>query len=136
MIRAENEGAKRIIVLSDDDTLARAVQIGLQPHGGVLRLGAGARARERLAETAEPVLIVVALSLSTSEPVVLLARAGLGVYLGQIPILIVSDRPFQPEQAERISHYSFPFSSDAFSRRVAELLDDTPAPRLQPTEPA
>ena len=113
---------KKIIVLSDDDKLARAVRVGLQKHGQVIGLGAGGRAADGL----ELALIVIALSAPASEPSVLLARAELGMCLGRVPMLIISDRPFPPEPAWRIAHLGFPFTSEALSRRAAELLEAAP----------
>ncbi len=113
---------KKIVVLSDDDKLARAVQIGLQKLGLVIRPGVDGQAAEAL----DPALIVIALSSPTGEPSVLLARAELGVYLGRVPVLIISDRPFLPEPARRMAHLSFPFSSEVLSQRAAQLLEDAP----------
>lgn len=117
---------KKIIVLSDDDKLARAVRVGLQNQGQVIGPDLGGRA----ADVFEPALIVIALSAPAAEPSILLARAELGGCLGRVPLLIISDRPFPPEPAWRIDHLGFPFSSEALSRRAAELLEAAPAWRL------
>ncbi len=113
---------KKIVVLSDDDKLARAVRVGLQKYGQVLGPGPG----ERVAEALDLSLIVIALSAPAAEPSILLARAELGECLGRVPLLIISDRPFPPEPAWRITHLGFPFSSEVLSKTAAELLEAAP----------
>jgi hypothetical protein len=67
-------------------------------------------------------LIVVATSSPSSEPVVELARSALTGYIGRVPLLIISDRPFAPDPQDWITHLSFPFQVDELRDRVRELL--------------
>jgi len=67
-------------------------------------------------------LIVVAMSSPTSEPVVALARASLAGQIGQVPLLIISDRPFHSDPNDRIIHLDFPFDIDGLCDKVKEVL--------------
>lgn len=67
-------------------------------------------------------LILLALSRSSNEPVVVLARAGLTQLVGLTPLLIISDRAFQADPVRHIFHLQFPFSAEALRQQVAELL--------------
>lgn len=118
-------GSKGIVVLSDNDKLARALQLNLCAHWPV-SLG-------RLADPALPVvpagefgLIILALSSPASEPIVALNRAALLKYIGSVPLLIISDRPFQPSPDQLIIHLDFPFQSGALVSRVQEIMQGTP----------
>jgi hypothetical protein len=122
-IRAEPGSVRRMVLLCDDDKLSRAVQVSLQNYGRVIRLEADSQANERPADAA---LIVIALSSPVTEPVVLLAKAALGDRIGHTPILIISDRPFEPMPGKLISHLEFPFSSQALAHKVAEILEPRP----------
>lgn len=80
-------------------------------------------------------LILLALSRSSNEPVVVLARAGLTHVIGSIPLLIISDRTFQADPERHIFHLPFPFSAEALRQQVADLLP-TPVEAVPPEKPA
>ena len=122
----ESLAGKRILVLSDNDGLARAIELSLGK-----RLGAEVivLATLRVPHQGEPQetigdcdLIVVATSSPTSEPVVALARASLAQRIGRVPLLIISDRPFHSEPDDQIVHLDFPFDLDTFYERVTEIF--------------
>lgn len=67
-------------------------------------------------------LVVLALSNSASEPVVILAQAGLTHIIGVIPLLIISDRPFHAGPEHQIYHLLYPFRANTFRREIDEML--------------
>lgn len=67
-------------------------------------------------------LVLLALSRSSNEPVVVLTRAGLTRLVGSIPLLIISDRAFEADPARQIFHLSFPFSAEELRQQVNNLL--------------
>jgi hypothetical protein len=131
---------KRVLVLSDNDGLSRAIKLNLErsdlevvklalnPPGQrcpELRPESNRRAfkgRRNQAETGDFDLIVVAMSSSTSEPIVALARASLAGRIGQVPLLIISDRPFHSDPDEQIIHLDFPFDIDGLHDKVKDIL--------------
>jgi hypothetical protein len=67
-------------------------------------------------------LIVVAASSPSSEPVVELARARLTHHIGQIPILLISDRPVAPALDTKIGHLAYPFGINELCEAVKKIL--------------
>ena len=124
---------KRVLVLSDNDRLSRAIELNLnnRMEVKVIRLAPRSSAQRRSqTEAGDFDLIVVAMSSPTSEPVVALARASLAGRIGQVPLLIISDRPFNPDPDDQIAHLDFPFGADALHDKVQELLSGNPSRRL------
>ena len=131
---------KRVLVLSDHDGLSRALELSLRRnHLEVVRLAlsspgqrcpAPVEGRGSQAEVGEFDLIVVAMSSPTSEPVVALARASLAGQIGQVPLLIISDRPFHCDPDDQIIHLNFPFDIDGLHNKVKEVLQRDPEPTL------
>ena len=121
---ATSLAGKRILVLSDNDGLSRAIELNLNTHleVEVVRLAPGSLGQEGSHADGDCDLIVVAVSSHTSEPLVALARASLVGRVGQVPLLIISDRPFDPEPEEQIVHLDFPFDGDELRDRVKEIL--------------
>ena len=138
---------KRVLVLSDNDGLSRAIKLNLersdlevvkfalnspgqqsQPCPEPNRRAVKGRCpepvegRESQAEMDDFDLIVVAMSSSTSEPIVALARASLAGRIGQIPLLIISDRPFHSDPDDQIIHLDFPFDIDGLHAKVKGIL--------------
>jgi hypothetical protein len=116
---------KRIAVLSDNDGLAQAIKVSL---GGCLdseivrhELSPLVLGKNEI-KNDEFDLILVAASLPTSEPVVMLARASLAQKIGQVPLLIVSDRPFDPGENTRFFHLDFPVNANRLRDKVKEIL--------------
>ncbi len=117
--------AKRILVLCDNQKLSKALQLNLQAHWQVSQttLPASRQPSRRIDEFS---LIILALSSPASEPVVALTRAALIKYIGRIPLLIISDRPFPSSPQERITHLDFPFNPQSLYTRVQEILRAQP----------
>ena len=116
---------KKVLVLSDNEGLSRAIEVNLAGRSGIRieRLGT-----ESLEHPGGGVgddacdLIVVAMSSPASEPVIALSRASLADRIGRIPLLIVSYRPFESDPTDRITHLDFPFDIDGFHQKVNEIL--------------
>jgi hypothetical protein len=117
---------KRVLVLSDNDGLSRAIEWNLrQSQLEIIKLALSSpEQRGSQPEVGDFDLIVVAMSSHTSEPVVALARASLIKQIGQVPLLIISDRPFQSDPDDRIIHLDFPFDIDRLHDKVEEILRD------------
>ena len=116
---------KRVLVLSDSDTLARVLALSLEGRFSVevARRVVGPGPPNGNGNTLGNLdLIVVALSSPSSEPVVELHRAALIEHVGQVPLLIISDKPFRTEASEAIRHLQFPFEIETLHERVEELL--------------
>jgi len=112
-------GSKRIVVLSDSDGLARALELNLQDYAEIEVVRPE---RPASCEMGQCSLIIVAASAESSEPVVALARALLLDRVGRVPVLIISDRPFQTDPECQISHLDFPFTIASLHDRVGEML--------------
>lgn len=120
---------KRALVLSDNDGLSRAIALNLNSHPGieVVTLASNSLGQQKSQTEIDDVdLIVVALSSPASEPVVMLARASLTGRIGQIPTLIISDRPFRSEPEDQIFYLDFPFDIDKLYEKVQEILQIEP----------
>lgn len=86
-------------------------------------------------------LIMLALSCSRNEPVVVLARTGLTGLVGSIPLLIITDRPFPADPERQIYHLPFPFSAEELRRQINDLFaqrlvcfTEVPLPSAQPAK--
>lgn len=115
---------KRVLVLSDNDGLSRAIELNLKhSHLKVVKLVPSSLGQQgNQAEVGDFDLIVVAMSSPTSEPVVALARTSLAERIGQVPLLIISDRPFHSDPDDQIIHLDFPFDIDGLHDKVQEIL--------------
>jgi len=127
---------KRVLVLSDNDGLSRAIGLNLKhSHLEVIRLALSSPGqRGSQAEMDDFDLIVVAMSSPTSEPVVALARASLAGRVGQVPLLIISDRPFHSDPDDQIIHLDFPFDINGLRDKVQEILQRDSQPSLRTRE--
>jgi hypothetical protein len=99
--------------------------VNLNKHVDVEIVRLASDSREQWADRASNSgvdLIVLGMSSPASEPVVALSRASLVGCVGQIPLLIISNRPFEPE--DRIVHLDFPFDIDDFDATVTRLLQE------------
>jgi hypothetical protein len=127
-----NPAGKRVLVLSDNNGLADAIEFNLKrSHLEVVRLALSSpelcersaeRQRGSQVRDGDFDLIVVAMSSPTSEPVVALAKASLGGRIGQVPLLIISDRPFLSDPDAQIVHLDFPFDIAGFNTKVRKIL--------------
>jgi hypothetical protein len=118
---------KRVIVVSDNDGLARAIHLNLKAHfeaDVVLIAPDLSDDKENLTSAGDCDLIIVATSSPTSEPVVALAKASLTDRVGHVPLLIISDRPFDSDLDARIVHLDFPFTLGELHSAVQDLLPE------------
>jgi DNA-binding response OmpR family regulator len=115
---------KTVLVLSDNEGLSRAIELNLERSDlEVIRFASSSPGQwGSQAEVGDFDLIVVAMSSPTSEPVVTLARASLAGLIGQVPLLIISDRPFHSEPDDQITHLDFPYDLDRLHDKVEEIL--------------
>jgi hypothetical protein len=124
-------GLKRVLLLSDHEGLASAIEWNLNGHGGLevtsMAPGSSMPPGARPASGACD-LIIVAMSSPASEPLVALFRASLLRRIGQVPLLIISDRPFHSEPDDKITHMDFPFDIDQLLCRIRQILAGQPAP--------
>lgn len=109
---------KTILVLSDNDWLLRAIRLNLNAG-----LNARVLAPDDQDETDHADMIVIAMSRSFGEPLLALAQASLVQCVGQVPVLIISDRPFDPSPADGISYLAFPFQVEELRSTVMGLLE-------------
>ncbi len=133
---AQISPADGILLIGDNTFLLRLVATNLAPlTAAAVLLDPDTSAIPFKADTVHESLpyrlILLALSRSNNEPVVVLARAGLTQLVGRIPLLIISDRTFQADPERHIFHLQFPFSAGAFRQQVAGLL----SPPLEPVLP-
>lgn len=110
---------KKILVLSDSDKIAKVIKLTLD---GGMEVQVTDPAANWEPSCGDFDLLVMALSSHLSEPVVKLLNASLVNCVGQVPLLIISDRPFDPDPGGRITHLDFPFDIDDLRDRVQELL--------------
>lgn len=124
MSSTANPTHSHILVISDSDRLSRAVKVNLERRFGAQIVSVSGHAgRAHDSHDLENCdLIVVALGSSTSEPLVVLAKAALASRVGQIPLLIISDRPFEPDPEYHILHLDFPFDADQLYDAVNKIL--------------
>jgi len=119
---------KKVLVLSDSDGLSRAIEANLTNHleAEIVRLISDPSVRQTCERREDKFdLIVVAMISPTNEPIVALARAALTDRIGQVPLLIVSDRPFKADPDDQISHLDFPFDVDRLHAQVEQALHIT-----------
>jgi hypothetical protein len=113
---------RKAIVISDNELLFKVIELNLHGGLGLEIVGQGWRETADLAGQAD--LIVVALSSPASEPVVTLAEASLAEWIGRIPLLIISDRPFLPPSTNKIVHLAFPFAPGELQQSVEAIFQD------------
>ncbi|MCB0023746.1 MAG: hypothetical protein M9936_26800 [Caldilinea sp.] len=128
-----------ILLIGDNRFLLRLVATNLAPlTAAAILLGADSCATPFEPDTfgSDPPckLILLALSRSSNEPVVVLAQAGLTQLVGRVPLLIISDRTFQADPERHIFHLPFPFSAQALRQQVADLLAPLELARLSTKE--
>jgi hypothetical protein len=122
--------ADGILLIGDNHFLLRLVATNLAPlTATAILLGTDAnpiRLKPDAPGNGLPCrLILLALSCSRNEPIVILARAGLTRLVGSIPLLIITDRPFPADPERHIYHLPFPFSAEELRRQIGALLAQT-----------
>ncbi len=113
--------AKRVLVLSDDERLARAIELNLR-HCAVeiVRVVPDRPWQEADVAALGPIdLIVAAVSSLTTRSATIKELAGRASH---VPLLLISDRHTYTDLDRRATHLDFPFDVNDLCRRVMELL--------------
>jgi hypothetical protein len=114
---------KRVVVLSDNRGLSRVIEFSLKNHDlevidpSLMSGNGGEPSRVKDLD-----LIIVAMSLPTSEPLETLSKASMSDQIGQIPLLIISERPLRSAPDDQVEHLGFPFGLDGFYHKVETIL--------------
>ncbi len=113
---------KKALIISDNGGLARVVELNLRIRLGmeVIKYDPDLSGQTQYDDLD---LLVLAISSPSREPILELARASLVERIGQVSLLIISDRPFHSEPGEDIVHLDFPFTIDALESKVRGILD-------------
>ncbi len=123
----ENSRRKKVFILSDNEGLARAIALMLDRGLEVVRRGPNSLSKSPNQDQIGMVdLIVIALSSRASEPIVLLSKVSLIERIGQMPVLIVSDRPFKSVPEHKIFCLDL-FDIDTLPGRVNAILHGSPS---------
>ena len=112
---------RKILIVSDHPQLARAIELGLQPRQPVTWL-ARESSEAKLPSPDGWAAIIVSLCSHIGEPLAALQRAGLTPCIGHVPILIVSERPFEAGPRDLVQHLDYPFTPEALKQAVDGLL--------------
>ncbi len=115
-----------IAVLSDSDQVLKVIQYLLAGDyllTGVWVNGATPRPPIPPGGFALPDLdsfgmVIVAAVQPETEPLVLLGQAGLGCLVGQVPILLITERQFRVTPTSRIVGLTYPFTPEELRRAV------------------
>jgi hypothetical protein len=114
---------KRVVVLSDNRGLSRVIEFSLKNHDLKVIAPLHASGNGRPPPVVGDIdLIIVAVSLPTSEALDTLSRASLSDRIGQVPLLIICDGPAHSDPGHRIEHLGFPFGLDGFYHKVETIL--------------
>jgi hypothetical protein len=120
---------KRALLVSDDESVSKIIELAI--GGAVTVIPLKLKLSDSLEDRGRPGnwdLIILALSSYASEPLVALANAGVPVELGQVPLLVISDRPFTSDRKVHIHHLDFPFSVAQLSDAIHHILPPDRAP--------
>jgi DNA-binding NarL/FixJ family response regulator len=116
---------KKILILSDNDGLSRAIALNLNKRLNVEIVRFALEPQEQWkSRTGNDHfdLIVLGMSSPASEPIAALARALLAQQVGRVPLLIISDRALASNLEGPIIHLDFPFDIDKLRGKVQEIL--------------
>lgn len=115
--------AKNVLVLSDDDLLSEVIELALGEYTVQTMSIPGETQSEPAGPATEHTdLIIVALGSFNSEPVVALAKTALLGAIGQVPLLIISSKRFQPDDHVPIYHLDFPFNVRELQAQVRRAM--------------
>jgi hypothetical protein len=115
---------KRVLILSDSEPLARAVELNLgsypeiecikRTHGPSL----GSRGQPVVGR---PDLVVLAVGLLTTEPIAMLDEM-LPAWERRAPLLLISNEPPRADWGGAIYRLGFPFDAGEFHRQVKRIF--------------
>jgi hypothetical protein len=126
---------KKILVLSDDNRLARAIELILDSDEWIIEKLALSSTEQSQPQGATDgvALIVVALSSPLNEPVTALNCVFLANQIAQIPLLIISEKRMHAHQSNLLVQMDFPFDVDEFRENVLKILSPVAASSLKPS---
>ncbi|MGC8779559.1 MAG: hypothetical protein ACP5UQ_01720 [Anaerolineae bacterium] len=116
---------KRVGVLCDLDALYAAIELQLNrlQQVQVIRLHAPATRPPTAEHSSERFDLLIVASVSpVSNPLSILYDAALLHCVGQVPILIVSDRPSRPASDDKIIYLNFPFDLENLAEIAAGIV--------------
>ncbi|MBI5034371.1 MAG: hypothetical protein HZB51_27935 [Chloroflexi bacterium] len=114
---------KKVLLLSDNESVAKLISHIATDDLNVVRFSLAPKKQpEKIAATGHFDLIILALSQYASEPIVALAQASLLKAVGQVPMLIISDKSFQSDPTMLITHMDLAFSIGHLNTQVREML--------------
>ena len=121
---------KRVLILSDNDGLAKAVELNLRatklPEGVQLEticcVPKTSEAAKRQVAEEDLNLIVVALSSASSEPALALAKNSLLHRVGYTPMLIISQKTSYFGRRNMATHMDYPFDIDQLQNALKDTL--------------
>ena len=121
-------GGQRVAVVGDSDLVCKAIKLALRNRLKLNTIDPDGRGSllSRGDKMAEWDLIIVAITSENGEPIAELAQSSLLEWIGRVPRLIISDRPFESSFEFQISHLRFPFDPDQLCDRVLSLLETSP----------
>ena len=117
---------KVALILCDYDALYAAIELKLSslPDVQVTRLDLAPTEPHRgRRPDGDFDLIIVATVSPTGDPLSILSRASLLGWVGEVPVLIISERPSSPESDDKITYLNFPFDMDELTHTVKGILD-------------
>jgi hypothetical protein len=122
-----NEPAEpTLIVLSDNAPALRVIQQLLAADYPLVAvwvapLEGAASPSVALPDLATIAMIIVAAIEPETESLVLLGRAGLGCLIGQVPLLLITERQFSGAAAGPIVGLTYPFTPEALRSSIQAL---------------
>jgi hypothetical protein len=120
---AKTRAKKQVVILSDDEQVTKVITLTLGQEYQLASTAPGHPVDSpRQSQKPDWDLIILALSSFASEPIVALARASFVSQVGQVPLLIISDRAFQSDIPNRIYHLDFPFTARVLVGQVREII--------------
>jgi len=116
---------KQVAILSDNDSLARVVELNLSRYPEVQSAKLASRSSagpDGQISTRGFDLIVLAIGRLTTDPGAILARISPG-QARRASLLIISSEPTWLDWHGEVYFLSFPFSATAFHHQIQEILD-------------
>jgi hypothetical protein len=115
---------KQVAILSDNDSLARVVEINLSRYSSVepTKLTGPPAGPDSQTGTDGFDLVVLAIGRLTTDPAAMLAQIPPG-QARRAPLLIISSEPVWPDWSGEAYYLYFPFSASSFHRQVQAILN-------------
>lgn len=121
---------KNILVLSDDDRVARVIELVLKRDNflGTNLVISSFEQQNGQPSITDLSLVILVASLPVSETMMTLNQASLADHIGSIPMLIISSETFHANPDNLIFHLKLPFDFDELHHKVQTLLRTYPHP--------